>query len=98
MPCMKASGDIPLGVLRGDVTPPATRFWELAECSAAYPGLSSRFTYLEGETGEAKTPLFGSFQIVHIRTHGKRTAAAETKSPKPLVGRCEGALPPLAHD
>src|SRR3954454_13233648 len=33
MPRMKSTGDMPLGVLRGDVTPPATTFARFALCS-----------------------------------------------------------------
>jgi len=35
IPCMNATGDIPDGVCRGDVTPPATTFAELAWWSDA---------------------------------------------------------------
>ena len=41
MPCMNASGDIPDGVLRGEVTPPATWFDAEAAWSDANAGLST---------------------------------------------------------
>src|SRR3954468_18569205 len=44
MPRIHAIGETPLGVLRGDVTPPATTFRELADLSARYAGLSRRVT------------------------------------------------------
>src|SRR2546423_1693311 len=86
MPCMNASGDMPLGVTRGEVSPPATRFAADAECSDAYAGFSTRRTYAAGDTGTANVRLFGSFQADHIRTHGKRRAVAYAKSPNPLSG------------
>jgi len=41
---MNACGDIPEGVLRGEVTPPATRFAAEAAWSDAYAGLRTRCT------------------------------------------------------
>src|SRR5919106_104925 len=45
MPRIHAIGDTPVGVLRGDVTPPATRLRRLASFSARYAGLSSLVVY-----------------------------------------------------
>src|SRR5919204_933350 len=97
MPCMNTSGDIPLGVFRGDVTPPATMFCRPPEWSAAYAGLRRRWTYRRGETGTENVRPFGSFQTVHMCTQGKRFAAAYAKSPNPRRGRAIGARPPFAQ-
>src|ERR687884_690467 len=48
MPRIHAIGETPLGVLRGDVTPPATRLRGFADFSARYAGLSSRVVYVRG--------------------------------------------------
>ena len=42
MPRIQAIGDTPLGVLRGEVTPPPTRLRGFAAFSARYAGFSSR--------------------------------------------------------
>jgi hypothetical protein len=39
---MKSMGDIPLGVFRGEVTPPATTFARFALCSQTYAVFRSR--------------------------------------------------------
>ncbi len=70
IPCMNASGAIPLGGWRGEVTPPATRLAPLAACRDAYAGLRSLCTYTDGDTGTEKSRPFGSFQTVHMCTHG----------------------------
>jgi hypothetical protein len=44
MPSANVIGDIPLGVLRGEVTPPATRFALFARCNHDQAGLSTCLT------------------------------------------------------
>src|SRR5262245_28236722 len=44
MPSANATGPIPLGVLRGEVTPPAILFALFALCNAAVAGLSTFLT------------------------------------------------------
>jgi hypothetical protein len=73
---MKESGETPDGVFRGDVTPPATTFEELAWCSDAYAGFSNRRTYSVADTGTENVRPFGSFHTVHSCTHGNRFDAA----------------------
>ena len=97
MPSANATGDMPLGVLRGEVTPPATLFALFARCNQAQAGLSTCLTYSAGDTGAANRCRFGSFQAVHSRTHGYRRAAAYAKFPTPLVGMKFCPLPPFAH-
>src|SRR5919201_5586703 len=64
MPRIHAIGETPLGVLRGDVTPPATRLRGFADFSARYAGFRRRVTYSRGEFGIRNVRTFGSFQIV----------------------------------
>src|SRR5262249_37297502 len=44
MPRIHAIGETPLGVFRGDVTPPATRLRGFADLSPRYAGFSRRVT------------------------------------------------------
>jgi len=69
-------GETPLGVFRGELTPPATRLLGLADFSARYAGFSKRVVYNAGEFGIRNTRTFGSFQTVQREIHGKRDAAA----------------------
>jgi hypothetical protein len=70
MPRIHAIAETPLGVFRGDVTPPATTFRGFADLSARYAGFSRGVTYSLGTFGTRKTRAFGSFQIVQRVIHG----------------------------
>jgi hypothetical protein len=95
MPAMNFEGDMPLGLFRGEVTPPPTTLRRLARWSIRYAGFNTCRTYSFGDTGRAKSGVFGSFQIVQSRTHGYRFAAAYAKLAKPLRGSQFGVRPPF---
>ena len=76
MPRIHVIGERPLGVFRGDVTPPTTRLRWSAALSARYIGLRRRVTYRLGEFGRRNSCRFGSIQIVQRRIHGYLCDAA----------------------
>src|SRR5829696_5688250 len=99
IPRRNATGESPPTFPRGAVTPPATLFARERALSEAYAGLSSRVTYVRGETGLSHRRWFASFQTVHSWIHGYRAEAAYAKLAKsvPRVGATCQARPPFAQ-
>src|SRR5690242_15719669 len=81
MPRIHVIGETPLGVFRGDVTPPATRLCGLAALSARYAGFSRRVVYTLGEFGIRNSLTFGSFHTVQRVIHGYFVDAANANEP-----------------